>query len=241
MKTKKIRKLNFPELVGIILGDGHIYHYPPYHIYGLEISGNASEDRVFFNRIAGYLEHFVGKRPKIRVKIHTFGKSLQLLVYDKKFAYRLINLGIPFKNKSFTATIPSQYLSWHHSQHVLRGLFETDGSLYFSKVGGKHTYPRLEIKSSSNELIKQIFGILSRQGYNPHIIVKKSDKTSAVYISGPHKIDKWVKEIGFGSQKNLSKYLLWKNLGHYLPKSTLEERLKRLHNSSVEARGCPSG
>src|SRR3989338_5041782 len=231
MKTKMIRKLNFPELVGIILGDGHIYHYPSHHIYGLEISGNASEDREFFERIADYLEPIAGKRPKIRVKNHELGKSLQLLVYGKNFAYKLINLGIPFKNKSFTATIPSQYLPWCHSKHVLRGLFETDGSLYFSKLGGKHTYPRLEIKSSSNQLIKQIFDIFSKHGYNPHTISKKSDKTSAVYLSGSHKIDKWAKEIGFGSKKNLSKYLLWKKLGYYLPKSTLEERLKRLHNS----------
>ena len=236
-----IRKLNFPELVGIILGDGHIYHYPTHFIYGLEISGNALEDKEFFERIADYIERLIRKRPKIHVKSHKLGKSLQLLVYGKKFAYMLIGKGIPFKNKSFTAIIPHKYLPWRHSKHVLRGLFETDGSLYFSKLNGKHSYPRLEIKSSSNQLIKQIFSILSKQGYNPHIVTKKSDKTSAVYLSGSHQIDKWAKEIGFGSKKNLSKYLLWKKLGYYLPKSNLEERLKRLRSSSSKARGYPSG
>ena len=37
-------------------------------------------------------------------------------------------------------------------------------------------------------------------------------------------LEKWIKEIGFSSKKNITKYLLWKKLGYYIPKSTLKER-----------------
>ena len=43
-------------------------------------------------------------------------------------------------------------------------------------------------------------------------------------------LEKWVLEIGFGSTKSLSKYLLWQKLGYYIPKIPLKGRLKLLNN-----------
>ena len=43
-------------------------------------------------------------------------------------------------------------------------------------------------------------------------------------------LEKWVLEIGFGSTKSLSKYLLWQKFGCYIPKISLKDRLKLLNN-----------
>ena len=127
MKTKKFtQKLNFYELVGIILGDGCIYNYPTKGIYGLEISGNADEDQEYFLKISSFIENLINKKPRIVTKIEKLGKSLRLVIYSKKFAEHLINdVGITCQNKTFEATIPKKFLGWEYSKHIIRGLFET--------------------------------------------------------------------------------------------------------------------
>ena len=238
MKTKNLtQKLNFYELVGIILGDGCIYHYPAKGIYGLEISGNAEEDQEYFLKISSFIESLVGKKPIISTRNHKLGKSLKLMIYSKKFAEHLINeVGITCKNKTFEGFIPDKFLDWNCSKHVIRGLFETDGSLYFSKVHGISSYPRVEIKTSSKVIANQVTRILEQKSFKPHRRTNTSDNTIGVYISGPAMLEKWFNEIGFGSTKNLSKYLFWKKFGYYTPKISLKNRLILLdqHNNVGE-------
>jgi len=240
MKTKNLtQKLNFYELVGIILGDGCIYHYPKKGIYGLEISGNAEEDGEYFLKISSFIEKLIGKKPRITTKIQKLGKSLKLVVYSKKFAEYLANdVGITYKNKTFEGTIPKDFLDWKYSKHVIRGLFETDGSLYFSKIKRVPCYPRVEIKTSSKELANQIKDILEQKNFKPHTRTNKVDKTIGVYISGQAMLEKWINEIGFGSNKNLSKYLVWKKLGYYIPRTSFRNRIDILiyEENEVQAR-----
>ena len=235
MKTKNLtQKLNLYELLGIILGDGCIYYYPKNGIYGLEISGNAEEDQEYFLKISNFIENLIGKKPRIVTKIEKLGKSLKLVVYSKKFAEYLINdMGITCQNKTFEGTIPKRFLGWKYSKHIMRGLFETDGSLYFSKVNEISSYPRVEIKTSSKMLASQIISILEQKSFKPHKRTNTSDSTIGVYISGQIMLEKWVQEIGFGSTKNLSKYLLWKKLGYYTPKISLKNRLELLEDSKI--------
>lgn len=239
MKTKYYtQKLNFYELVGIILGDGCIYNYPTKGIYGLEISGNAEEDHEYFLKISSFIENLIGKKPRIVTKIEKLGKSLRLVVYSKKFAEYLINdIGITCQNKTFEGAIPRRFLDWKYIRHIIRGLFETDGSLYFSKVKGVSRYPRVEIKTSSKILANQIIDILEQKSFKPHKRTNTSDSTIGIYVSGPIMLEKWVQEIGFGSNKNLSKYLVWKKLGYYIPKTSLNERINILNDENhIQAR-----
>ena len=105
--------------------------------------------------------------------------------------------------------------------------------MYFSKVNGISSYPRVEIKTSSKILANQIVDILEQKSFKPHTRTNKSDSTIGVYISGPAMLEKWIQEIGFGSTKSLSKYLLWHKLGHYIPKIPLNDRLKLLDNINI--------
>ena len=232
MKTKNFtQKLNFYELVGVILGDGCIYHYPKNGIYGLEISGNAEEDHEYFLKISKFIENLIGKKPTITARNHKLGRALKLMVYNKKFAEHLINeVGITCKNKTFEGAIPDKLLDWNYSQHIIRGLFETDGSLYFSKVNGISSYPRVEIKTSSKVIASQIIKILEQKSFKPHTRTNNSDSTIGIYVSGPLMLERWVQEIGFGSKKNLSKYLVWKKLGYYKPRISFNDRMNILNH-----------
>ena len=99
--------------------------------------------------------------------------------------------------------------------------------IYFSKrkiVGKFPTYPRIEIKTSSKGLVKQLILLLNNRGFLVQTLESKSDYSTKVYLSGEVMLEKWKTEVGFGSERNLSKYLFWKKFGYYIPRSTPEQR-----------------
>ena len=93
------------------------------------------------------------------INIEKYGKTLKMTFSNKKFILFLLNdLNLNFKNKTFEGEIPEDFLGWSKSKHVIRGLFETDGSLYFTRTKPSNLakYPRLEIKTSSKKLSLQL-------------------------------------------------------------------------------------
>ena len=240
MKTKNLtQKLNFYELVGMILGDGSLWYYPTKRVYGLEITGDAKDDQEYFSKLSELITKIAKKKPKIRIKKEKLGKSLKLELYSKKFVEYLINeVGITNKNKTMNAEIPKKYLNWKFSKHVIRGLFEADGSLYFSKSKkGKYpSYPRVEIKTSSKKLVSQLTSLLKQKAFKIQTRTNKINKTIGVYISGPKMLEKWIKEIGFSSMKKYSRYLIWKKFGYYIPRISYKKRLVLLCGGSQAAK-----
>lgn len=132
-------------------------------------------------------------------------------------------------NKTYTVKIKEEFLSWKKSKHILRGIFETDGSLFFSKSKNSYNlsyYPRLAIKTASSVLSTQILNILSLRSFKVHTY--EDGKINVIYLSGSKMLDKWVNEIGFSSDKNRTKYELWKKLGFYIPYTSLKKRKELL-------------
>ncbi len=216
--------MNKYELFGIILGDGCLNYYPKKRVYSLEITGNAEEEVDYYYKISELLFKLTGIKPKIKVKYEKKGKSLKLFLYNKKFVEQIkFKEGFNFKNKANEAILPDKFLKWQYMKHILRGLFETDGCLYFSRINGKPKYPRIEIKTNSDNLAQQLYSILKKQNFR---VQKRKDKFSnIVYISGKKELEKWIRKIGFSSLKNKTKYLLWKRLNFYIPHTSLRERI----------------
>ncbi|MBS3155812.1 hypothetical protein J4413_01105 [Candidatus Woesearchaeota archaeon] len=222
-----MRKTNIYEFIGVIIGDGSLLYNPKRRVYRLEIAGNATEDYPYFLKLKQFMVKSMGYTPKIRFRTHKKGRSICLYLDNKKFLEFMKSLDLPFGKKTFTITIPSNFLNWKYSKHIIRGIFESDGSLYFSKskiTTNKPTYPRIEIKTSSEKLVYQIKSILSENGFSVQTIAPKRDKATKIYISGERMLNKWIDEIGFSSRKNLTKYLYWDKLGYYTPRSTLRQR-----------------
>ncbi len=179
--------------------------------------------------------------PKIRERKHKKGHSLELFFDNKKFVKFLVkDIKMDYGNKTFRVKIPKRFLDWEYSKHVLRGLFEADGSLYFSKSKSidKSTYPRIELRTSSKNLASQIFSILAKQEYRVRIMRTKY-KDFKVYLSGTKMLEKWVREIGFSNNNTITKYLFWKKFGHYIPKITPSQRkiLLKIDNQDISQRG----
>ena len=220
--------MNIYELIGLIIGDGHI-SYKNKSWY-LELDGDIKDDRDYFQKIANFLFKITKRNPIIKIRKRKKGYSLELRFNNKKFVEYLIKkLNLKFGNKIFTVKIPEKFVDWRYSKDILKGIFESDGSLYFSKSKAiKYpSYPRIEIKTSSKKLAKQIFEILKNREFKININ-KTKYKDYKVYISGEEMLKKWIKEIGFSNLATITKYRLWKKLGYYIPRITFEKRKKLL-------------
>lgn len=222
------------ELMGVIIGDGSLLYNKNKRVYRLEIAGNATEDPRYFLKLSKAITKISNKKAKIRFRQHKKGKSITLYLDSKEFIeYLKEKFKLPSGKKTFTITIPEKFTPWKYSRHIIRGIFESDGSLYFSKskTNSKYpTYPRIEIITSSKNLAKQLLKILKEKSFNVQILDPSPNKCIKVYISGELMLKKWLKEIGFSSPKNISKYNLWKQKGYYLPRTTLKERESLLNS-----------
>jgi len=221
--------MNIYELIGVIIGDGNIIYNKNNKQYRLEITGNATEDKEYFINLSKIINKISNKKPTIRERSHKKGKSLDLHINNKIFIEFLIKkIGLPCGRKTFTIKIPEKLINWKYSKHIIRGIFESDGCIFFSKskVFKYPTYPRLEIRTSSNKLKDQLMEILKERGFKIRLIDKC--KTCKIYLSGPRMLNKWVKEIGISNIKNKTKINLWKKLGYYIPKTNLKQRKRIL-------------
>jgi DNA-binding transcriptional regulator WhiA len=218
------------ELIGVIIGDGNILYKYRNKWNRLSISGDVEQDVDYFKKIGNIIFELAGKKPKIRKRVMKKGKCLELYFDNKKFVEYLVDdLELDYGNKVFTVRIPKKFLDWKYSKHILRGLFEADGSLYFSKskVRGLPSYPRLEIRTVSEKLAFQVYNLLKNNDFNVQIM-KTKYKDFKIYLSGERMLEMWIREIGFSNKNTISKYLLWQKLGHYIPRITASERKKLL-------------
>lgn len=229
--------INQYEFLGIVIGDGCLLYYPKHHIYGLEITGNPYEEQDYYQEIKKFIENKFDLKVRVYTRKLKKGNGLKLVCYGKRLADWLKVHGIKRKKTYFTS-IPSHLLDWKFSKFIIKGIFETDGSIYFSK-SKKHpypTYPRLEICTASLKLAGQIVSILNDNGFKAKSYIKHN--TITIYMSGENMINKWKKEIGFAGLKNHTKYDLWKKFGFYIPRISLQERLALLSVCGQAAKIC---
>lgn len=222
--------MNIYELLGFAMGDGHIFYNKKCRKYKLELDGNVEEDMDYFLKIKEFLVKNTDSKPRLFIVNQKKGRTLRLEVYNKKFVENLISMGLPAGKKTFIIQLPAS-LGKDKTLYLVRGLFEADGCLYFSKSKkGKYpSYPRIEIKTSSEKLLEQLKNFLISQGFSPYIRRCKSDRTPAIGISGEAPLEKWRELIGFVSLKNKTKYNFWKTKGFYIPHTPLKNRMIYAH------------
>ena len=222
--------MNIYELIGFIIGDGNIYYNSKYKVYRLELVGNVEEEADYFDKIEKFLKDSTGRDViKFVRKERQNNRSLRIQFNNKEFIDRLISLGLPKGKKTYTIQVPKEMLTKDKMYPIIRELFQVDGSLYFSKSKklSYPSYPRLEIKSSSEVLINQLKDFLEQEGFN--IYLKKpliGFRTYAIQISGEKMLELWIKKIGFSSLKNETKYNIWKAKGFYTPHTQLKHRIE---------------
>jgi hypothetical protein len=126
----------------------------------------------------------------------------------------------------------------------LRGLFDTDGSIYFCRSNFKpknpslynifHYKPKIKLATISKELILGVYEMLQSLDFSPRLYSPRKQRNNehmmyAVVLDKAVDVKRWINEIGFQSVKHSSKIAIWKKYGFVPPKTTLLERFKILN------------
>ena len=112
----------------------------------------------------------------------------------------------------------------------LRGLFDTDGSLKFSKQSKNiNYYPRIQYAFKESDFSRDLGTFLSQAGFTFCRWYDKRDKEYYYQISGDSFLHTWIKTVGLSNPVHYSKYLYWKRFGYFIPRSSLAFRMNALH------------
>ncbi len=116
--------------------------------------------------------------------------------------------------------------------HFLRGLFDTDGCLKFSKQTRSYSYyPRIRFALMASPLAHELHSLLKRKGFAAIKDVRpnhgyKTTKDIVTYeISGKAALEKWMRLIKPANPVQIAKYSYWKKFGRHVPHMTFSERL----------------
>jgi DNA-binding transcriptional regulator WhiA len=189
------------ELLGALLGDGFVSLASHKYIFGL--TGNPITDKDYFDYLTSLIYFVCNKKVVPKVRSH----GIRISVYSKNYCLRLINdfEFFPGEGKAINAKIPNFILSdWKMLKFVLRGLFDTDGSVFYSKKPCIEKYPSLELTTSSIVLAEQVREALLCQGFRvtkirSYFSKLSKHRTYKLCLYGKGNLHKWMKEIGFSN------------------------------------------
>jgi len=193
------------ELIGIIIGDGHIGFYPSYKHFRLTISLNSETDLFYLKKRVLLLIRKVFKaNPEIYFQPGE--KNVKCRFYSKEVILWLISLGLPFKNKAKKVGIPDTI---KRSKKLIipciRGIFDTDGSL-FKKYG---KYAQVEFRSYSRKLQEDLSTALKDLGFSPSI----SKKHNHIFLHRQGDVIKFFCVVGSSNPKHIVKFNHWIEFG----------------------------
>ncbi|MBL7055508.1 hypothetical protein ISS07_01195 [Candidatus Woesearchaeota archaeon] len=234
------------EFLGWHLGDGCLSAKKGKLQFSL--TGDISEEKEFYTKeilpIMNKLFEKQLKQPFILKYYRSVGVC-GIYTANKKFTSHLrksFNLNVGKKKNIF---VPKYVKTSLQKKNLLRGLFDTDGSIYFCKSYVKrktlsphnifHYIPKMKLATISKKLISDIFNMLLDLGFSPRIqkpIQQRKNELPmhSVVMDTKKDVLKWLKEIGFRNLKHNTKVEIWEKFGFCPPKTTLKERRLILEN-----------
>lgn len=154
-----IKDGNLAELIGVILGDGHIRKYP--RTEELSIFSN-SNNPGFIKRYGGLVEKIFNHKPAITK--HGKKNCTRIRIYQKNIASRL---DMPYSPRGLLRIkIPAWILKDNKLiVRYLRGLYEAEGCHCVHKPTS--TY-KVFFSNVNQSMLNNVFRLLKKLGFYPH-------------------------------------------------------------------------
>lgn len=189
------------EFVGIMIGDGYLYQN--FNKYRIGIVGNPKTDYDYFVHIGGLIKHLFN----IDTKIVKRGRGLRIIFGSKAVFYFLTKvIGLDHgQGKGQRVTIPHHFLEHKEYQApLLRGIFDTDGSIFVSDKKGAPDYPCIELTTTSTVLAHQVKEILVDMNFRVAKIRRREGKahmlpSEKVSLYGRKNAELWFENVGFSN------------------------------------------
>ena len=200
------RSEKLAELIGIILGDGNINYYKKgkkIGVYQVNIAGDKNLDKEYhLNYISILFEELFGVKPKEKLPKDSNGRHI--VVSSKQLVNFFISNGLNHGNKiKNQVTIPSWIKEKDsYLKACLRGLFDTDGSVY--KLTNQNSH-QICFTNYNNTLLKDVRKGLLSLGIGVSEITKGKD----IVITKKSELRKFLNEVGFKNSRHLNKVKIW--------------------------------
>lgn len=191
------------ELVGAIIGDGYIYIKN--RKYQIGIVGNPITDKKYFEKLKKLIADEWKK--EIRIKLRSGGLRI---VFDSKEICEFLTKDLKMfhgKGKCQNILIPKEiYEDGDLAKNTIRGIADTDGSIFVSKKPGIEKYPCIEITTTSKNLLNQLNELLINLGLRVTIRLEKRKNPNPnaipsykLALNGRKNLEKWMEQIGFSN------------------------------------------
>lgn len=206
--------------------------------------GNINEDKEYYDKVVRPLFSKVFKK-KINAHEKKSNSVYGFYLCNKKAVRFFRNIGFS-KNKTYNLHMPKMILDSKDRKILtafIRGFADCDGYISFMKRKGKyrlfkkkfHTYPRIDIRSASKDMIADLAYLLKELGIDYTNWVEKRKKLSEkdmhrISIRGKSRVEKWMNKIGFNNPAQYTRYLVWKKFGFCPSKTTIKQRKLILQN-----------
>jgi len=236
------RDKNSAELVGLSFGDGSFIPRKDKRTRRFQLRGDRTEDRDHYEQRIIPLFNKIVMSPLFKREVSTvedkknnsYGIALESSKIEKKLSY----LGIPLGEKEELIVPRWIKNNKQYTLKFLRGLFDTDGSVYCEKNYSlknpiKYTKIKTSITNTSKELIREVNRLLNALKIK-HLLKKNSSKESnkkdeyKIVVDGGINVKQWFKVIGSKNPKHITKFKIWCKYGFLPPKTTLKQRKEML-------------
>ena len=199
------------EISGAFAGDGSLYRNGK--SFTFEIRGAPDELQYYQDILKPKLEKLFGFSLKIIKRRYVGGYVIGLRT-SKRRAYEVFHekLGFPVGEKSKIVEVPRIILDDKRAWiHYLRGLFDTDGSIYIRHTGWfrlksgerkRYSHPVVEFSTSSEKHKEQIHFMLKNLGFNSWM-----EKTK-VRLGGKSTVEQFFRLIKPNNNKHKNRYKL---------------------------------
>lgn len=195
------------EFIGIVIGDGFLDG--KFGHYNIGIVGDPIKDKEYFCYIRDLIKDICNRDVKI---VHR-ARGLRITFGCKELFVELTNkYKLPIgKGKCEKVVIPDLIANnGDLAKYTIRGIADTDGSVFGANKPGAFQYPSIEITTSSIEMAHQIRDILISRGFRVAQIWKYQSKNSAIPsykipLNGRKNLQFWLDKIGFSNPTKLRK------------------------------------
>lgn len=216
------------ELIGVILGDGYVHKISD----SIVITGSLEDYEYYENYLRPLIRKLFGANGSIYFQKEK--GACYLSINSKKAMKIIMNAGLVRGKKNYK--MPERIKKKYLYPHILRGIFDTDGCLKFSKQSKKvNYYPRIQFALMPSDITNFISLMLKELKIRHGKWTEDNSRgfqtnSELVYfhISGSDNLENWMRTVGTNNPVHITKYMLWKKYGHYTPKLPLSQRFKLL-------------
>lgn len=217
---------------GVHIGDGSLQVMTG-GTHSIRYFGHSEDDWAFYSeKIPSIILQLYNK--KVVPTRRTDAMTCTLSLCSKAVAiFKRDILGLPVGSKEKLQGLPSFIMADEELLiNCLRGIADSDFSLFFYKKNGSYSHPAISCTMSNKRVVQDIETGLRQLGFNPcvryDVVRNRNSKLHLEHVltvCGKDNLRRWIDIIDFWNPKHKTKFVVWDRLGYCLPKQSTNKRL----------------